>query len=253
MTVTQPRGLLPILIPADPKEADGMTFLDGKPAYGRLLRESILEVFEVEHARQVFEKRYGQVADSQWAGVKASIALIQAMEKQDPRHLQDYFTFQALAETQAEEELVKRLSGVFKFPEAHEPLTAMLQTVRGLKKKTWSEKKAKLKDRTATGGGFGVVSELLWQLNRLVRKARFVMFFDRSQEKPLPAIYCPDAGTGLAAMIFNRVPTPRGLGVCRRPACQKSFPRMRPGQQYCSLRCGNADRKAQERARKSQR
>jgi hypothetical protein len=229
-----------------------MTFLDGKPAYGRLLRESILEVFEVEHARQVFERRYGPLADSQWAGIKAAIALIQAMEKQDPRHLQDYVKFQASAEFYAEEELVKSLSRVFKFPEAQEPLTAMLETVRGLKKKTWSEEWSKLKDRTAVGGRFAVVSELLRQLNRLVCKARFVMYFDRSQKKPLPAIYCPDAGTGLAAMIFNRVPTPRGLGVCRRPACHKSFPRMRPGQQYCSLRCGNADRKAHERARKSQ-
>ena len=229
-----------------------MTFLDGKPAYGRLLPGSILEVFEVEHARQVFEKRYGQLADSQWAGVKASIALIQAMEKQDPRHLQDYVTLQAFAEINAEEELVKRLSNVFKSPEAQKNLTAMLETVRGLKKKTWSGEMAKLKDRTAATGGFAVVSELLWQLNRLVRKARFVMYFDRLQKKPLPAIYCPDVETGLAAMIFNRVPMPRGLGVCRRPVCHKSFPRMRPGQQYCSLRCGNADRKAQERARKRQ-
>jgi len=227
--------------------------MDGKPVYGRVLRESILDVFEVEHARQVFEKRYGQLADSQWAGIKAAIALIQAMQKQDPRHLQDYIKFQAFAEIGAEEELVKELLNVFKSPEAQKKLTPMLETVRGLKKRTWSEESAKLTDRTAAGGGFAVVSELLWQLNRMVRKAQFVMYFDRSQRKPLPAIYCPDAGTGLAAMIFNRVPTPRGLGVCRRPACQKSFLRVRPGQQYCSLRCGNADRKAQERARKSQR
>lgn len=229
-----------------------MTFLDGKPVYGRLLPDSILEIFEGDHALQLFQRRYGQLANSQLAGIKAGIALIQAMEKQDPRHLQDYVKFQASAEFHAEEELVNSLSNVFKFPEADEHLTAMLATVRELKKKTWSEDWAKLKNRTAAGSGFGVVSELLVQLNRWVRKARFVMYFDRSQKKPLPAIYCPDAGTGLATMIFNRVPTPRGLGVCRRPACQKSFLRMRPGQQYCSLRCGNADRKAHERARKNQ-
>lgn len=229
-----------------------MTFLDGKPAYAHLLPDRILEVFEVEHARQAFEKRYGHLAKSQWAGLKAAMALIQAMEKQDPRHLQDYVKFQASAEVSAEEELVERLGNRFKSPEAHKPLTAMLATVRGLRKKTWSEEWARLKERTAVRSERVAVSELLVQLNRWVRNARFVLYFDRSQKRPLPALYCPDAGTGLAAMIFNRVLTPRGLGVCRRPACQKSFLRMRPGQQYCSLRCGNADRKARERARESQ-
>ena len=76
MTVTQ-RGLIPILIPAsNPKEAEGIAFLDGKPVCGRLLPDRILEVFEVEHARQVFEKRYGRLANSQWAGIKAAMALI---------------------------------------------------------------------------------------------------------------------------------------------------------------------------------
>ncbi len=229
-----------------------MTFLDGEPAYGRLLPASILEIFEDDHAPQIFEKRYGQLANSQWAGLKAAMALIQAMEKPDPRHLQDYVKFQASAEVDAEEELVKRLSKVFRIPEAHETFAAMLATVRGLRERTWSEQWAKLKQRTAAGGSRVAAAELMLQLNRWVREARFVMYFDRSQERLLPALYCPDAGTGLAAMIFNRVPTPRGLGVCRRPACQKSFLRMRPGQQYCSLRCGNADRKARERARESQ-
>jgi hypothetical protein len=228
-----------------------MTFLSGEPAYARLLPASILNIFEDDHALQIFKKRYGQLANSQWAGLKAAMALIQAMEKPDPRHLQDYVKFQASAEVDTEEELVKRLSKVFRFPQAHEPFAAMLATVRGLRKKTWSEEWARLKQRT-TGGSHVMVAELLLQLNRWVREARFVMYFDRSQERPLPALYCPDAGTGLAAMIFNRVPTPRGLGVCRRPACQKSFLRMRPGQQYCSLRCGNADRKARERARERQ-
>lgn len=229
-----------------------MTFLDGKPVYGRLLPDSIWEIFEGDHALQLFEKRYGQLAKSQLAGIKAGIALIQAMGKQDPRHRQDYVKFQALAHVSAEEELVQRLSKVLKSPAAHKPLTTMLETVRGLKEKTWSEECEKLKNRTAAGGGLGVVSELLVQLNRWVRKARFVMYFDRSQKKPLPAIYCQDTATGLAAMIFNAVPTPRGVGVCRRPACQKSFLRVRPGQQYCSLRCGNADRKARQRAAKGQ-
>lgn len=248
--MTQPRGLLPILIPAaSPKVADGLLFLDGEVAYGRLLPDDILEVFEVENARHEFEKEYGHLANSQWSGIKAAMALMQAMEKPDPRHLKAYIGAQAFAEFFAEEELVKKLSNLFQVPEARRHLTAILKTVRELKKKTFSEEWANLKKRTGTGSRQVVVSELLWQLNRWVRRARFVMYFDRKQERPLPALYCPDPGIGLAAMIFNRVPTPRGLGVCQRPACQKSFLRMRPRQKYCSLRCGNADRKARERGR----
>jgi len=251
--VTTPQGILPILIPtSSPKQADGITFLDGKPAYARLLPDRSLEVFERNQALRVFEKRYGQLSNSQLAGIKAATVLVQAMQKRDPRHLEDYIKFQASAEVRVEEELVQKMSSVFKSPRAHKPLTAMLETVRKLKKETWLEEWTKLKERTAVRGGFGVVSELIWQLNRWVREVRFVMYFDRSKKRLLPALYCPDAGTGLAAMIFNRVVAPRGLGVCQRPACQKSFLRMRPRQQYCCLRCGNADRKARERTRKSQ-
>jgi hypothetical protein len=247
--MTSQRGLLPILIPvAEPKQADGMTFLDGGPVYGRLLPPEILEVFEVQNARRALQKRYGRIANSQWAGLKAAIALLQATEKRDPRYLRDYITAQASAEVFEEEELIERMSSLF-VPEARKAFASMQATVRELEKRTWSEEAEKLKKRTIATGRLAPHGELLLQLNRWVRGARFVMYLDRKQARLLPGLYCPDPGTGLAALIFNRVPTPKGLAVCRRASCRKSFLRTRSGQQYCSLRCGNADRKARERRR----
>jgi len=249
MTVTNTRGLLPILLSANRLEqADALLFLEGEAVYARLLPDDELRAFENENTRRAFERKYGKVADGQWAGIKAAILLIQAIERPDPRHLKDYAAWQATAEVKTEVDLANRIVRAFR-PEARKYLLAISEVVQRDSRRTHREEQAALRERILTGEPLVAISELLLQINRWVRQARFVMFMDRQLKKPLPGLYCPDPGTALAALVFNRIPTPKGLGVCRNPSCEKSFLRWRPGQQYHSIACGNADRKARQRSR----
>jgi hypothetical protein len=249
MTVTNTKGLFPTLLSANnPEQADALLFLDGEAVYARLLPDDSLRAFENEATRHAFEREYGEIADRMWAGIRAAISLIQAIERPDPRHLKDYAAWQATAEVKAEVDLANQIVRAFR-PEVRKYLSAIPEAVQRDSWRTHREEQAALRKRILTGEPLVAISELLFQINRWVRKARFVMFMDRHLKKPLPGLYCPDPGTALAALVFNRVPTPKGLGVCRNPSCGKSFLRIRPGQQYHSTQCGSADRKARQRSR----
>ncbi len=230
-----------------------MLFLDGEAVFGNRLPEESLREFENEGARRAFETKYGEVSKSQWAGIKAAAALIQAMERPTLHHLKSYSAWQGVSGTFAEEEMIAGWLRVFKSPNARKPIEDVLAMLRKDRSRRASEERSKLANRTGKAETMVALTEFLFQINRLIRKARFVIFIDRLQKRPLPGLYCPNTGTGLAAMLFDRIPTPGGLGICQRPACQKSFFRIRAGQQYCSLRCGNADRKARERTRRARR
>lgn len=249
ISVTNTRGILPILLSADKrKQADALLFLDGEAVSARIVPSARLSAFLSEDAHLNFERKYGEIPKGSFAAIKAAISLIQAFKNPAPQNLKGYIAWQAAAEVKTEEDLASRVIQAFQ-PKFRKNLSGIRGAVRGSQEREHREEHAALQKRISSGGNLLSVSELLLQINRLVRRARFVMYMDRKQKKPLPGLYCPDPGTALAAMVFNLVPTPNGLGVCRSPSCGKSFLRVKAGQQYHSIACGNADRKARQRAR----
>lgn len=233
---------LPVLIPArGGHRGDALLFVDRKPTDCLLLGDDALAIFLNDKNDAHFERRYGKVLRSYEAGIKAAMALIQAIESKDNAKLKDYAAWQAVAEVESEIELANKIGKHLPFVPA---------TVKRLREQTYREEYARLQKHISSSSPLVAIAELLMQLNRWVSKAKLVIYMGRVRQQPLPGLYCPDVSTGLAAMVFSRLPNPAGLGVCRRPSCGKTFLRIRRGQQYCSLRCGNADRKARERARR---
>lgn len=239
--------MIPILVPTPSGKSTGMLFLDGEAVYVCEVPEDALDVFTDDDRRRKFERLFGKASESRYAGVKAALLLIQAIEDRDPRRVREYASWQAVAEYKAEQEMADRLVRSFKTEGAHE-LSVIARTVREQSEMTVSEERHKLLTRVSGPNPLVAVSELLMQLNRWIRGAHFVLYFDRAQEKTLPGLFCPDVGTALAALVFDRIPSSRGVGVCKR--CGKPFLRTKPGQRYHSLQCGNADRKARERTRR---
>jgi hypothetical protein len=239
--------VLPILISAPQVKSTAMLFLDGKPAYGLQLPDDALAIFADGGRRQKFERQFGTVSDSHQAGISAALLLVQAIENRDVQQLRNYASWQAVAEVKAEQELAERIVRRFGAAGARH-LAVIPETLRARQEKTLTEERDKLRNRVAKQSPMVGVAELLLQLNRWTSGARFVVYFDRTRKKALPGLFCPDVGTGLAALTFDRIPSSQGLGVCVR--CGKAFLRTRPAQHYHSLRCGNAGRKARERARK---
>jgi hypothetical protein len=89
--------------------------------------------------------------------------------------------------------------------------------------------------------------ELNWQLNGWLKKPSVVLWL-RSRDKRLsPGLYCRNMAAAVAALLFSRIASPQAISVCQR--CSSPFVRIKRVQRFCSLRCGNADRKARERAK----
>jgi hypothetical protein len=95
------------------------------------------------------------------------------------------------------------------------------------------------------------LSELSRQLNTQARRARFVLWWNESKRKFAPGLYCDNMATALATALFSRVVSPMSLAICQR--CGNPFIRSKRVQRFCSLRCGNADRKARQRERATHR
>ena len=91
------------------------------------------------------------------------------------------------------------------------------------------------------------LAELAAQLNQRMAKARFVMWWVDKEKKFAPGIYCPDLSTALAASLVSHIAAPKAVAICER--CENRFIRTKSVQRFCSLRCGNADRKARQRAK----
>jgi hypothetical protein len=94
--------------------------------------------------------------------------------------------------------------------------------------------------------------ELNWQLNEWLGKARVVLWLAlggkrKITERLSPGLYCENMAAALGALLFSRVASPQAVSICGR--CGSPFIRTKRIQRFCSLRCGNADRKARERAK----
>jgi hypothetical protein len=95
------------------------------------------------------------------------------------------------------------------------------------------------------------LSELSRELNEKARRARFVLWWVETEKRFAPGLYCDDIATALATALFSRVVSPQAVAICER--CGNQFIRTKRPQRFCSLRCGNADRKARQRDQARQR
>jgi hypothetical protein len=92
------------------------------------------------------------------------------------------------------------------------------------------------------------LSELSAQLNRKMKNVRFVLWWVDKEKKFAPGLFCQDLSTAMAVSLVSHIASPRAVAVCER--CGNQFIRTKTIQLFCSLRCGNAERKARQRAGK---
>jgi len=88
------------------------------------------------------------------------------------------------------------------------------------------------------------------EMTKLLRDVRFVLWWVDREGKFAPGLYCETLETALAALMVSRIQSSQALAVCQRKGCENTFIRMKRNQRFCSLRCGNAARKAKERSKK---
>ena len=88
------------------------------------------------------------------------------------------------------------------------------------------------------------------EMTERLRNVRFVLWWVDRERKFAPGLYCETLETALTALMLSRIQSPQALAVCQRAGCENRFIRVKRSQRFCSLRCGNAARKAKERSKR---
>jgi hypothetical protein len=230
---------IPVLIDAVPRERrDGQVVVhDDYDIAVRALPLDAPDMLLKTTAVQKLEREYNVVPEKKRAELMALLRLTQAIQTRKLVDLAAYVVLQSGADSQRwlaqERELRKTL---------------------GRGDKNWpipgKEKVAKYEDESVNRlikRARHPISEVSRQLNRWLRRVRFVIWWSERETRLMPGLYCQDMATALAALLFSRVASTKGLAVCER--CGKRFVRTRRGQRFHSGRCGDADRKARQRAK----
>ena len=223
---------IPVLVEAFPIEKREGRIIQSKdydiPVRSVPLRA--LGIFEKKSSIAKLEREYGTVPESARLGLIALVELAQAIHARDIKSLSRYAQLKAVDETKKEELNLKSL-----MPEAF--------TLEN-KQARFAKKKSVVLRRVRTP-----MVEFGREIDERTRGARFVLWWNEGEERFEPGVYCENMATALAVLIFSRISSPRTLAVCPRQNCGRRFVRIKQNQQYCSLRCGNAARKARQRAR----
>jgi hypothetical protein len=231
---------LPILVDAVPYEKrDGRVIDLGRNdiAVRILPLDAVAGLFDPNRKEEI-NREFNQafkVSESVLNDLKALVFLIQAITNRSHKELMGYVKSKASAEaSRAEQHVAKVLAelgdrkpGAVTGSDKDKYLRDAVESL--LKRKRYP------------------LSELSRQLNAHARRARFVLWWDESKGKFAPGLYCDNLATALATALFSRVVSPKSLAVCQR--CGNPFIRAKRPQRFCSLRCGNADRKARQRER----
>lgn len=233
---------LPILVDATLHETrDGRVIdLDGRDIAVRIFPPDATEgLYDPKRRTQIdkeFNQAFKRVSEAARNELLAIYILAVAIRRQSREGLQQYAKLKVGAEANRAKEMAKLLA------ELGEPT-----------KVEASEKKEALEKAVAEWRGRlrYPISELSRELNKLVRGVRFVLWWVERTKNFAPGLYCDSASAALATALFSSIVSPQGLGICER--CGNWFPRVKQDQRFCSLRCGNADRKARERERATNR
>jgi hypothetical protein len=227
---------IPILVEAIPREKnDGILIVPDD--YDTPVRVLPLDAPEMlgDSARALnLEREYNVVPQRERAGLMALLRLTQAIQTRKYSHLDAYARLQTEVEIQRWLDHEKELRAALGQRNWKLPDRAKID-----------EEKIRSKMRLDRRIRYPL-SEASKELNRRLRHVRFVIWWSKCERKLVPGLYCEDMTTALAAVLFSRIASSKGLTVCVR--CGKRFVRIRKNQTHCSLRCGNAARKARQRA-----
>jgi len=232
---------LPILVDAFPHESrDGRIIdLDGHDVAVRILPLSAVEGIFNRQRRQEIDQEFNQafkaVSEQTLNELKALVFLIQATRTRSHKLLMEYVKQKAPVEAVRAQEnmsnLLARLGDRKTKPASESEKFKYLQdAVRSLFRRTRHP-----------------LSELSHQLNAQARRARFVLWWVEREGRFAPGLYCDNMASAVATALFSRIVSPQAVAICER--CGNQFIRTKRAQRFCSLRCGNADRKARERER----
>jgi hypothetical protein len=237
---------IPILIPArEPKSSNGLVLLPEGPVYVRVLQ---IEELTEENQLRTFEKQFGAIPDSSRTNLLALLRLAQTTKSGDFKHLRPYSRLQAAARIQRELNLLKSIADTLKGDARKITKTKLVKPFVANRRRYLEQEESLILKRFESGHPLSAIAELALEINRSLLKARLVLWWPKSKGVLTLGLYCPEAESGLAALVFASLPNPQGLGICQR--CSRQFLRKKRGQRFCSLRCGNADRKARERERR---
>jgi hypothetical protein len=227
---------LPVLIDAVPENRrDGRVIVpDDYDIAVRVLPLDAPEMLSSMAATERLDNEFKTVPQRQRAGLLALLRLVQAIQTRSHKHLAAYSNIQSEIEIQRWLAKQKEFVAAFGPRRWRMPTNAQVETAK-------SEVAAQIRGRARFP-----ISEVSRHLNRYLRRARFVIWWSEREQQLLPGLYCKDMATAMAALMFSRVASTKGRAVCGR--CGKEFVRTRRTQTFCTLRCGNAARKARQRA-----
>ena len=195
-----------------------------------------------------FESEVGAIPESSRAAVFALLKLAQLTKTRSGRDLRAYIRLQAGTEVGSEINLLERVVGGFRGEAKKVLQERLLIPFRSKGKKLLEREESEIRRRMGKGEGLSVAIELSREINRWLLGARVVLWWRRKDKQLTLGLYCEKTETAFASAVLTTIDVPQGLGICVR--CRSHFLRTKRGQKYCKLRCGNADRKARERAKK---
>jgi len=227
---------IPILVEAFPrKKNDGILIVsDDYDIPVRVLPLDAPEMLGDSAQVLKLEREYNAVPRRERAGLMALLRLTQAIQTRKYSHLAAYVDLQLGVEVQRWLVHEKELRGALGYRDWKMPRKDVV-------------KKEKIKiGKHLSRRVRHPLSEVSKELNGRLKIVRFVIWWSECERKLLPGLFCDDMTTALAAVLFSRIASTQGLTVCVR--CGKEFVRIRKNQTHCTLRCGNAARKARQRA-----
>ncbi|HXX17225.1 MAG TPA: CGNR zinc finger domain-containing protein [Candidatus Eremiobacteraceae bacterium] len=230
---------LPILVDSFPYDMrDGRIIrFDGEDMPVRIVpRDAVKGLFDRkiwERVNSEFNQAFNAISKDALTELKALVLLFQAIGNKSHDDLKSYIKRKAPIEAARNEQLIAGLLAKLGEKKPSTDSAAKENYLANAVRSLWRRTRHPL-------------SELGRQLNAHARLARFVIWWDESAKKFSPGLYCTDFVTALAIALFFR-----DAAICER--CGTWFiPTSKKPQRFCSLRCGNADRKARQRERTAQ-
>lgn len=222
---------LPVLVGSYDRRDGFILPPDGLQIEAQILPLCVATGIFDQQIRRKFKEVYDEVSDDELTELRALAFLVSAVVSRKPELVKGYDermapleTKRALARLSKE---MERWGDTVHAGQEREERARVLRNLQERVKFPWHE--------------------MNWRMNEWLRKANVVLWLSLKAKGLLPGLYCGDMAAALAALLLSRVASPKAVVLCGR--CGTPFVRGKRVQRFCSLRCGNADRKARERAK----
>ena len=225
--------MINVLIPVDSALADGTAYqdpisihefhepqLEKDCAVKVVPPEALQALLKLSKSFATYEKRFGQVSDRDRAEILALFSLIEEERTWDNAKREEYLKWTLIKRREERKEAKIRRS-----PEQAVKMARILAEYD----KASLEKRGRL--RTITDNLNGREFLRVW--------------WDRKNETLSVGVLVRSFRDALTVLLLLNLGNPESVAVCAR--CHKRFTRTKTTQDFCSLRCGNAARKARQR------